>query len=144
MNPEDSFEESLRRQPLRTPPAAWRREILVRAETHAGCGGQPKAQPEAVPWAWLRELLWPAPRAWAGLAATWLGILGLNLGTQEPAASGPEIRPALARACPQELLRKQHQLFAELVEPPEKRDAKRPRHLSLPPRSELPGERVNV
>jgi len=66
--------------------------------------------PETMSW---RQWLWPCPRAWAGLAAAWLVILGMNLA----AGKGPS-RPASARLAVsrQELLelRRQQRMLAIL------------------------------
>src|SRR6185503_16798594 len=74
MKPHD-FEKQLQRQPLRAAPGEWREEILqaslASVSPHAS-----RLAPDALPW-W-REWLWPSPQAWAGLAAVWLVILGLN------------------------------------------------------------------
>jgi hypothetical protein len=75
MKPDD-FEQQLRRQPLRGMPAGWREEILRAART-ADDARSAATAPTAV--AWWREWLWPCPQAWAGLAALWMGVLGLNL-----------------------------------------------------------------
>jgi hypothetical protein len=77
MKPDD-FENQLQRQPLRAVPSEWRAEILQAARASVS----PRASrltPHALPW-W-REWLWPSPQAWAGLAAVWLVILGLNATT---------------------------------------------------------------
>ena len=71
----DEFEQQLQRQPLRSPPEEWRREILEAANA-AARAGSPAFNPPGEPW-W-REWLWPSPRAWAGLAAAWVIILTLN------------------------------------------------------------------
>jgi hypothetical protein len=81
----DNFETDLERQTLRSIPAEWRREILEKAR--AASAPRASTDPEraapslstadALPW-W-RAWLWPCPQAWAGLAALWLLLLGLNL-----------------------------------------------------------------
>jgi len=112
MKPED-FEKQLQRQPLRAAPAEWRAEILRQAnvaadvrrlklDSNADEGDQSLLTSAATPW-W-REWLWPSPQAWAGLAAVWLVILGLNATTasrsieiakQSPKTS-PEVETTLA------------------------------------------------
>jgi len=71
MKPED-FEKQLQRQPLREVPTEWRAEILRSARA---ARSSPVTSHDV---AWWREWLWPSPQAWAGLAAVWMVILGLN------------------------------------------------------------------
>ena len=103
----DDFEKKLARQPMRPLPPHWREEIL--AATRA-------ATSPVAPW-W-REWLWPCPQAWAGMAAVWTLILGLNL------AAGQASTPAVAGrvACSREELQnieRQEQTLARLVAPEE-------------------------
>jgi hypothetical protein len=100
MKPDD-FENQLQRQPLRAAPAEWRAEIL-QASLASVSPRASRLAPHALPW-W-REWLWPSPQAWAGLAAVWLVILGLNATTasrsveiakQSPGPS-PEVETTLA------------------------------------------------
>lgn len=74
MKPED-FEKQLQRQPLREVPGEWRAEIL--RATRSAAAPQPSIF-AAMRW---REWLWPSPQAWAGLAAVWMVIFGLNMTT---------------------------------------------------------------
>ncbi len=76
----NDFEQKLARQTFRAPPAGLRAEIL-RAWA---------AAPAA--WAW-RDWLWPAPQAWAALAALWLVFAAVQFGD----------RPAPALAAPRAL-----------------------------------------
>ena len=103
MNGNDSFEERLRRVPLREVPPEWRRKILRTSRP------QEAARPSL-----LRALLWPHPVAWAGLAAAWAVVLGLNafawdsrsaVAARELPAPSPQVK---------ELLREQERLLAEL------------------------------
>ena len=73
----DEFEQQLKRQPLRAIPPEWRGEILRAARP------QPATQNTQLPWQWLREWLWPAPEAWASLAAIWLLTLILQLASSQ-------------------------------------------------------------
>ncbi len=85
---------------------------------------------------WWQELFWPARRAWLGLAAVWVVILGSQLarterGHAEHFASVPA--PVL-----QQLLREQLRLRAELLdELAPARPLPRPSHLLDPRRSEI-------
>jgi len=65
----------------------------------------------------VAELVWPNPRAWAGLAAVWVLVFGLNFATREPAPAG--LAQQSERPSPQrrELLQQQVRLLAELVGP---------------------------
>ena len=134
----DDFEQRLQRQPLRPVPDEWRAEILGAANAAVG-----ERQPRAVgsslnPTSWLRELIWPNPQAWAGLAAVWLVIFALKLSTGDDgrvvgkkSSMSPEV---IAELWQQKLL------FTELVGEVEVREAKPPKRLPSRPRSERPGE----
>ena len=101
MKPDD-FESQLRRQPRRPVPAEWRAEILEAAQAANARLSALDSRPSPAPW-W-REWLWPCPQAWAGLAALWIVIIGLN--AEPPATSAaaaspsatptPEMKTALA------------------------------------------------
>ena len=91
MKPDD-FENQLQRQPLRAAPAEWRAEILREAkasvaadvrrrELNSEAPEQDQSLLTSAATIWWREWLWPSPQAWAGLAAMWLVILGLNATT---------------------------------------------------------------
>jgi len=136
MNGDDQFENRLQGLPQRPIPEAWRRQILDAAR-------EPKSRRSITRPALLSKFdslmarwLWPHPKAWAGLAAVWLLVLGSNFAAREPA------RPELARQAtyrsPQmlEVLREQEQLLAELVGPIEKPKASRPKHPLPEPRSQ--------
>jgi hypothetical protein len=124
----DDFEKQLQRQPMRPIPSAWREEILVSA--HRVQDNQLSTLSPR-PLSWWRDLLWPCPQAWAGLAAVWMLILALNAVTREPA------RVASARPAPPArevlmALQERRRMLVELagptapVEPP-KRFVPRPR-----------------
>src|SRR5213595_1261555 len=129
MRPED-FEKRLQRQPLRKIPAEWRGEILDAARR----AHQP--QPSTFnpqPASWWRELLWPCPQAWAGLAAVWVLILALKSVTREPPRSA---RSPNAPRAPEVLraLREHRRLLAELIGSPTA--AEQPKPFEPRPRSE--------
>jgi hypothetical protein len=104
---------------MRTP-----REILLRQHQAAS----PKLD---VIRAEGRAWLWPCPRAWTGLAAAWLVILGMNLA----AGKGPS-RPASARLAVsrQELLelRRQQRMLARLIAPGETAEMEPPKPVPSP------------
>ena len=74
----NDFERKLARQEFREIPAEWRADILRNAA--------PALEEEPCS-SWL-DWLWPAPRAWAAVAALWL-IAGCLSLFHSPPASGP-------------------------------------------------------
>ena len=134
MNDEtEQFENRLRRQPLKKIPAAWRAEFFRE--------GRRAAVPNNK-WDWLSTinhqlstLLWPHPKAWAGLAAVWVFIFVLNFSMHDPA---PMVAEKSQPPSPEVLveLKKQQLLFAELVGTHEISDADQPKIFSPKPRSE--------
>ena len=140
MNPDD-FEKRLQRQPLRQVPREWREEILSAARQASA--PQPTPHPAhrfrtsllSTLNAQLSTFLWPHPAAWAGLAALWLVIGGLNLATREASpqvarrASPPSVEVFMA-------FHEQEQLLAELLGPREAPVAERPKPAVPRPRSE--------
>jgi len=83
----------------------------------------------------FRELLWPHPKAWLGLASAWILIFAMHFATRENSTTfahrSTPTRPEIIMA-----LESQRQLFAELVGAPEPLDANRPKNLAPRPRSE--------
>jgi hypothetical protein len=118
MNDEtEQFERRLSRQPLRQVPGEWRAEILAAAR---GTQPVPRAS-RLTPRAWLvtinqqlATLLWPHPKAWAGLAAVWILILAVNFSTREAV---PKLAAKSAPPSPEVMveLKQQQRLVAELV-----------------------------
>ena len=83
----NDFERKLSQQPFRTLPVDWRADVL----------GIP-ANVVAVPSASWRDWFWPSPRAWGALAALWLLLATLQLGsrpTSPTAKQAPEPAPAV-------------------------------------------------
>src|ERR1051326_3646740 len=128
---EDPFEERLRPQSTRPLPREWRGPILGAARRAAG---HPLAILNPPKTSWWRELLWPCPEAWAGLAAVWMIILFLNVmspgaaprtGTSDQ-APGRETLMAL---------RERQRMLAEYAGPVEPAEPPKPR--APAPRSEL-------
>ena len=126
MNDHD-LEKQLRQQPLRSVPPAWRGEILA-AERRS----------ELSLTIWLRQLLWPHPKAWATLAVAWMLVLGLNLLSRETShrqARNTELETQAQRLA----LAEQRRLWLELIEPTPSAVApsKHPKHSrEISPRSE--------
>lgn len=135
MKPDD-FESQLQRQPLRDLPAEWRTEILSAAQEAAA---QTETANPSAPTSWWRELLWPCPQAWAGLAAVWVVILGLNWMNDWPANGHP--LQARRELTPEERMAfiEQQQLLARLLEP----ETAPPPHVDKPasPRSDIDSDR---
>jgi len=125
----DDFEKQLQRQPLKKIPDAWRAEILQAAS------GSRLSALDARPTSWWRELLWPCPQAWAGLAAISLLLLAITFSTADRstlvAKNFPTSAPEMIMA-----LREQEQLLAELIGPREMPVAERPKTFVPRPRSE--------
>jgi len=73
--------------------------------------------------------------AWAGLAAAWVMIVGLNLASSEAPPANPALAASAPRRSPEtvQALREQRRLFTELVgASAEKMDAEAPRFLPRP------------
>ncbi len=134
MNTEDQFEQRLRRQPVKPVPSTWRQEILTVAERARAVGHASRITHHSLLATinhQLSTLLWPHPKAWAGLAAVWVVILTLQLAsrdhTERAARNTPPPSPEMLL-----VLRQQRLLLAELVERPEPPAAERPK--AVPPR----------
>jgi hypothetical protein len=131
----EQFEQRLRRQSLKKIPGEWRAEILSAAR-----GAQ--ITPHASPASWLSTLnsqlstlLWPHPKAWAGLAAVWVGILVLNFSQRDQSPVAVEkFSPPTPEVMAE--LRQQKLLFAELMGSPQTPDADRRKNVPPGPRSE--------
>lgn len=115
MSDMDPFEERLAAQQLREVPPNWRREILRNASAAAQARS---VQPR---WSYgalgkrFSALFWPNPTAWAGLAAVWLLILGLNVASRdyaEPMRNQPIVAASLQDRA---LLKLQEQMVVELL-----------------------------
>jgi len=143
MNPDD-FEIRLQRQPLRQIPAEWREQILSAAR-QASLPQHASRLTHHVPSSrsllstlhnQLSTLLWPHPTAWAGLAATWLVILGINLTTRDAAMVAAR---HAAPVPPQVFMafQEQERLLSELIGPRDTPVAERPKPRLPKPRSEI-------
>jgi hypothetical protein len=135
VNGDDQIEKRLQGLPHRPVPPAWRQEVLSSARAAAMPRPSSRTAPASIR-AVLSALLWPHPKAWAGLAAAWLLIFALDFAAREPAQ--PEIARRAPPVSPQlrELLRQQEQLLAELAGPAETIKAAPAKPAAAPPRSE--------
>jgi hypothetical protein len=142
MNTED-FEKRLQRQPVRQIPGEWRENILSAARQASLAGHAPRATHHAIPSASLLStihhrlstILWPHPTAWAGLAAAWVVILGMNLTTRDVSQA---VAKHAAPVSPQVFIafQEQERLLSELIGPREKPVAEPPKPRLPRPRSE--------
>src|SRR5258708_8838708 len=123
----DEFEQHLQRQPLRSPPEEWRREILEAANA-AARARTPAFSPPGEPW-W-REWLWPSPRAWGGLAAAWVLILSLNTAKLATPPGVASVSPPPSREMIMALSAQRRELAELLDDAQEKSPATKP----APPR----------
>ena len=134
---EEKFERHLSDQPLRPIPTRWRPEILSAARA---AGSRPSAlDPRPSLLSTLNQqlstLLWPHPKAWAGLAAVWVVIFTLQLTSRDrtEVVARNTLPPSPEMLM---VLRQQKLLLAELVERPEPRVADQPKAVPPRPRSD--------
>jgi hypothetical protein len=142
MNDEkEPFEQRLSRQPLRPVPADWRAGIL-RAAQAVQLNEKSLRLPAASQTGWrkvvereLRALVWPNPKAWAGLAAVWALIAIINFSMRD---TTPQITEKSAPPSPAALaeLRNQQRMFVELSGQDETQEADRQKNMPLKPHSE--------
>jgi hypothetical protein len=134
----DEFEQKLQRQPLRQVPAGWRQEILAAARdatasNQASRGTHPSFLSTLN--AQLSALLWPHPKAWAGLAAAWIVILAVNFSMRDQT---PVVAEKSAPLSPEMIMemKQQRRLLAELIGPRDAPEADRSKPLVPQPRTE--------
>ena len=129
------FERRLSEQPLRKIPAEWRGEILAVAGRASGFEarksesfGRPTISSRLALW------LWPSPQAWAGLAAVWVLILGMDVASHDRSpATGENSGPPTAEMLAQ--LKQQQRVLAELMGARESNDADRSKISAPRPRT---------
>jgi hypothetical protein len=134
MNPDD-FEKRLQRQPLRELPPEWRSQILKSAvpSRHSppvACNSFLSTINHQ-----LSTLLWPHPKAWATLAALWVGIAVAQFAASDHAVHVTK-RPQLPSREEIVLLQQQTRLMTELVGRTATGDLDRPKSSAPQPRSE--------
>jgi hypothetical protein len=144
MNTDHDFEKQLQRPALRKIPVEWRAEILDAARAATPAPRRSEITFRALLSAFggqLSSLLWPHPKAWATLAAIWLGILSMNFYAADPPRQlakndvlpSPEFLVAI---------REQRRELAKLIEPNVNSDVNKPRSLRSGPRTECRNERL--
>lgn len=134
MNLED-FEQRLRRQPVKHVPSGWREQILAQARAVNQPAHDTQPAFGFLLSAFWKKTIWPHPKAWAGLGAAWLVILGLNFASRDSIPRNEarlEIPPGSEM---RRLLRQQELLFAELIERPAPREAEQPKPVAPGPHS---------
>lgn len=136
----DDFEKRLQQQPMRQIPAEWRHEILQNAKSSLLSRQSPSVTHQTP---WWKDLLWPCPQAWVGLAAVWLVILGLNFefkSHQAPqlAKNSTPVPDFLA------IMQEQQRLMTELVDSHQPAVAERPKMFRFGPRSQYRREECLV
>jgi hypothetical protein len=127
----EQFERRLSRQPLRQIPAEWRAEILItcresKVESRKQAGLWPSALVSR-----LSTVLWPHPKAWAGLAAVWILIFAMGFSMRDKL---PVVAEKAAPPSPEVVaeLKQQQRMLAELIGSSEAREAETPKFLPLP------------
>ena len=133
----DGFEQRLQRQPPRQIPADWREDIL-RAAQDAAVSDYASRSPHdsllSTINCQLSTLLWPCPKAWAGLAAVWVLILAVNFSLRDKAPAVTEESPPSQETIL--VLQQQRRLLTELLGSSLSSEAERPEVFSPGPRSE--------
>jgi len=139
----DDFEHKLQRQPLRQVPAGWREEILAAAEVNRRNRPVREFTFAAATFRRLRStlnaqlsaILWPHPKAWAGLAAVWVVILAADFSVRD---KSPVMAEKSAPPSPEVMveLKQQQRMLVELIGLRDTRAADRAKPLVPQPRSE--------
>ena len=131
----ESFERQLQAQPVKKIPAEWRAEILAAAKFIVVEKSRNDPNLITKTASWWRDLFWPHPKAWAGLAAVWILIFIFNFSTRDKM---PVVAEKSAPPSPEVLveLKNQQRMFAELVGAHEPSDADRQKSFLPRPRSE--------
>jgi hypothetical protein len=143
MKMNDDFEQKLSRQPLRQVPTEWREEILTAASkvgtarrvVHGRLGEASLPNWLSTLNSQLSTILWPHPKAWAGLAAVWILIFAVDFSVQD---KSPVMAEKSAPPSPEVVaeLKQQQRLLAELIGPRDEHDADRSKSFVPQPRSE--------
>ncbi|MGD0745121.1 MAG: hypothetical protein ABSA45_08190 [Verrucomicrobiota bacterium] len=132
----DEFEQRLQRQALRQIPAEWREAILVAADVNRR--NQPIREFTFAATTFRRLLstiLWPHPKAWAGLAAVWILILAVDFSIRDKT---PVMAEKFTPPSPEMVaeLKQQQRMLVELIGARDPSDADRSKPLVPRPRTE--------
>jgi hypothetical protein len=129
----EQFERRLNRQPMRQIPGEWREEILSAAERASRPA--PRASFLSTLNHQLSTILWPHPKAWAGLAAIWMLIFAMDFSARD---TSPAVAEKFSRPSSEVIveLKQQQRMLAELIGPRDKSNVDRSKSLVPPPRSE--------
>jgi hypothetical protein len=136
MKPDD-FEKRLQSQPLRQIPSEWRKDVLQRATSAPHSSLAIRHSLLSTLNSKLSTLLWPHPKAWAGLAALWIAIAALQFANSDSASAAKKTAPPSADTLV--ILQQQSRMMAELVGPMAPHEVDRPKPRALP-RSERRAE----
>jgi hypothetical protein len=139
----EDFEKRVQRQTLKQVPAEWREDILSAARQASSPQHATRNAQDASRWrsvlstfnSQLSALLWPHPVAWAGLAAVWVVIMGINVRTQDATTV---IAKRASPTSPQIFMafQEQERLLSELIGPRDTPVAEQPKPRLPRPRSE--------
>jgi hypothetical protein len=146
---DSEFEKRLQHRPLKRVPGEWRAEILAAARAARTSHEERNAADSNRSWlstinSQLSTLLWPHPKAWAGLAGVWMCIAVLNFSMREKPAMIAEAK-ASPPPSPEMVaeLKQQQKMMAELIGAGEMRVADRQRTVLPKPRSEREEIRIS-
>jgi hypothetical protein len=127
----NEFEQKLSRQSLRQVPIEWRAEILAATDASWRTKSDRKLTFAAMLKLRLNEIFWPAPAAWAGLAAIWIFILAVDFSMRDRSGMVAEkISPPSPEIIAE--LRQQKLMFAQLIGSSDEREAEPPKFFPRP------------
>lgn len=132
----DDFEKRLESQPLRRIPSEWRKQILPGTKSSPHSSFTSRHSFLSTLHSQLSTILWPNPKAWAGLAAVWMLIFAIQFETKNQTPLVATVS-ASARTQTVTMLKDQQKILAELMDNAEPRDVDKPRRLPNQPHSEL-------
>lgn len=126
----NDFEQKLSRQSLRQIPGEWRAEILVAADVNRREAVRAFTSAATIR-SHLREIFWPHPKAWAGLAAVWIFIFTLNFSMRDKT---PMVAEKVLPPSPEMVaeLKQQKLMFAQLIGSSDAREAEPTRFFPRP------------